>query len=83
MMEFEATVFERPPVWDESTVEGCSKTVFGLAGAAKATVAGSFDKSIKGKWTERVSVGDFSGVGAPATDCEALPLSSRIPLSDT
>ncbi len=42
-------------------------------------VVDSFDESTDGKWTERVSVGDFNG-GAICWD--DFPLSRRIPLSD-
>ncbi len=81
MMEFEPTVLDNPAVWDESRADGCSKTELGWAGPVEVD---SFDKSINGKWTERVSVGDFNGVGATdAVDWEAFPLSSKIPLSDT
>ena len=56
---------------DEVNMDNCSLDAFVFVDV--------FDKSIKGKWTDRVSVGDFNGT----TVCwENFPLSSRIPESD-
>ena len=46
MMEFEATVLDKPAVWEESKAEGCSKTELGWADPVELD---SFDKSINGK----------------------------------